>query len=153
MAVERVLPTSPKVKIEIINLSSIQDVVARVYIADASGVFPTHSQGFVEFFGSSGTQYQHLAEMLWRAGKIEVDTVSEAAQWLQTTSKVQAMNFLRTVWNTFLAEVCAKINEFFGVSGVPETPGEYFVTADELFQALLNSSNFSVVNGKMTATF
>lgn len=148
MAIERILPTNPRIKVEVINMSNIQDIIARVYIEEA-GVFK-QVPGFIEFFGSSGTSYQHLTQMLYSAGRIDIDTQAEAIAWLQTTPKGEAMNFLKTIWRTFLQEICALINSALG--GVAPSPGEYFITADELFQTLLNSSNFTIVDGKLTAT-
>lgn len=154
MAVERILSTAPRVKIEIPNISIIGDVIARVWIADpVNNIFPVQPTGFLEFFGSSGSPNEHLMRMLQEAGVPGVTYELAAVEWLNSTPKDQAMATLRVVWNRFLTELCELINRFYNQSSAPPTTGPTFASVDDLFQTMLNNASFSVVNGKITATF
>lgn len=135
-------------EIEIMAHSFIGDVIARLDIGDDDKI-----EGFLEFYGSSGTWDDHLLRILQASGRSDITTRVQAVAWLQSTPRAEADAVIKDAWNAMLKLLSDLVNRFWSPADAQPPPaGAAHQTAQELFAAALDKTVARVEGGKIVLT-
>ena len=131
MGIEFVLPTNPKVGIEVYFTEIVNKHYVRIYSTDPNGVMDNVGDFSFQLSIGHGDKYADLGLILKYCG-IQDDPVA----WLAKMNKEDAIKaLLKYITEYLIPTLVNAVNQF--ISGKPSNPTVPYATPEELFQDIV----------------